>query len=83
MNIGIGNRLKKLETQNGNNLSEYCRCGHKNTVKTQCVESDQQKGIIKSIILPCEKCGKEVKSDIPEHLTFVLNHGGITPIKGK
>jgi hypothetical protein len=81
--MNIENRIKKLETQNGNALSEYCNCGHKNKVKMQYAESDKQKGTITLILLPFEKCGKEVVSDVPENFTFVLNPEGRTPIEGK
>ncbi|HSK71301.1 MAG TPA: hypothetical protein VK892_06370 [Pyrinomonadaceae bacterium] len=71
--MNIKNRIQKLETQNGNSLSEFCSCGHKNKVKMKSVNSDAQTGTINFAVLPCERCGKAVLSDLPETFTFTIN----------
>jgi hypothetical protein len=39
----------------------------------QSTASDEKAGTIHFKLLPCERCGKEVSSDLPHDFTFTIN----------
>lgn len=71
--MNINGRLKKLETLNSSGSSEHCTCGHKNKVQIQNTGSNNKNGTIEFVLLPCERCGKPVESNIPQSITFTIN----------